>query len=223
MGLLNVSGLVIGQLAEPVADVAKNVSDNVARVKISNNELKGKVLDNRLAAYQTRSNNQLAKFVSAVTATQNIISCITSAITAGVDGYARIQISHDQVRITKIQSDSYVLGRREETEQVRIAQREETLRCLAGLNVELEAKKLEFEKFDAELNESRQSREFKQEQWRRKVNSLEMYLHPLIDYANKVRDEYYASGFTDEKCRAEVERVEASLQANIKTFNELYR
>lgn len=213
---------LVGELAEPIADVTKNVSDNVTRVKISNNELKGKVFDNRLAAYQTRSNNQLTKFVSAVTATQNIISCITSAITAGVDAYARIQISHDQVRITQLQSDSYVQGKREETEQVRIAQREETLRCLAGLHAELEAKKLEFAKFEAELNESRQSREFKQEQWRRKVNSLEMYLHPLIDYANKVRDEYYASGFTDEKRRAEVERVEESLQVYIKTFSELY-
>ncbi len=216
---LNVTKL-IAPLAEPVSGVVESVANNVAAVKISNNELAGKLNDNRLAAYQTYSTNQLAKFTSAITAMQNIVTCVSSAITAGIDAYARIQVSHDQVRVTQIQSDAYVQGKREETEQVRIAQKEETLRCLAQLNAELETKKLEFAKFE---EESRASREFKQEQWRSKVRMLENYFNPLFDYAKKIRDDYYASNFENEKCRAELERVEENISAYILKIDELYQ
>ncbi|MBQ3337399.1 MAG: hypothetical protein IJG80_08360 [Selenomonadaceae bacterium] len=200
---LNVSNLI--PLAEPVTDVAKNISNNVTKVKV------------------TKLNNRLVKFTSAVAAMQSVVTCVTSAIEAGIDAYARIQLSHDQVRITQAQADAYIQDKREQTEQIRIAQKEETLRCLAALNADLESKKLEFKKFETELAESRASREFKQEQWRRKVDALEKYFNPLFDYAKKIRDDYYASNLTNEKARAELERVDESIRIYVLSLNELYK
>ena len=43
------------------------------------------------------NNLSLDQFTNAVTAMQNVVTCISSAM----DAYAKIQISHDQVRITQ--------------------------------------------------------------------------------------------------------------------------
>ena len=210
-------------LADPVSGVVKSVGDNISKVKISNNELVGKISDNKLAAYQTYSNNSLAKFTNAVAAMQNIVSCISSAISAGVDAYAKIQVSHDQVRITQAQATAFIQGKREDTEQLRIMQQAETIRSLANLNSELETKKLEFTKFENELAENRKTREFNQEKWRRKVDAFEKYFNPLLDYAKKIRDKYYESNFENEKLRDEIRRLDESITVYLTKINDIYQ
>ena len=102
-------------------------------------------------------------------------------------------------------------------------QQAETIRSLANLNSELETKKLEFTKFENELAENRKTREFNQEKWRRKVDAFEKYFNPLFDYAKKIRDDYYASNLTNEKARAELERVDESIRIYVLSLNELYK
>ena len=219
---LKVNNLI--PFVEPVTDAATSIADSVAKVKISNNELKMRQSDNELAAYQTASNNRGTKFMGVLNNVTNIVTGLISLANAGIQAYAQIQESHEQTRRVEIQSDAYISGKREETRQVRIQQEQETVRYLASLKADLEAKRLELQKFELEISDRQKARELNQEQWRRRVDFLENeFMRPTLEYVKDLRKRYLDSDLVNEQCRAELQREDEKIFAYVMQINELYK
>ncbi len=218
---LSVKNLI--PFVEPATDIVTGVADNVARVKISNNELKMRQSDNALAAYQTASNNQVTKFMGILNNVTNIATALISLANAGIQAYAQIEESHEQTRRVQIQADAYISGKREETRQVQIQQEQETVRYLTSLKKDLDMKRLELQKFEQELAERRETRNITQEQWQRKIDYLEEITRPMFEYAKELRKRYLESDFADDKCRDELNHVDEIISAYFVNMNELYK
>ena len=220
---LNLDNLKPSAAIKPVADVATNFADNCRQVKISNNEREIQFDNNRLAAHQTTSNNNLAAFLGALNTGASIINGLFSVVNTAIQAYAQIQESHEQTRRVEIQADAYIAGKQEETRQVQIQAENETTRYLANLKADLEAKRLELDKFKLELAEQRAAREFSQEKWRQKVRAFENVLNPVLKYAADLRNRCMNSNFVDEKSWAELKRIDENIQAYVMQMNEIYK
>lgn len=213
----------IKDIVKTGGDVAKTFSDNATRRHVSDNELAGKYDDNRRAEYQTTSNNNLAAFMGVLNTSLAIVNGLVSVVNTAINAYKDIQLSHDQVRIAQIQAAAYVESKREETRQVQIQQEQETVRYLASLKADLEQKRMEIEKFQMELADRREEREFSREKWRRQVARFEKITEPIIDYANTLRGKYVNSHFEDKNIREELQRNDEKLFAYAMQIKEIYK
>lgn len=202
---------LIESIAEPVADVAKNAMDNNARVKISNNELAGKISDNNLAVYQTYNNNQVTKFMGVLNNVTNIATALINLASTGMQAYAQIEESHEQTRRVQIQSDAYVSGKREETLQVQIQQEQETVRYLASLKKDLDAKRMELQKFESEIAERQKARAITQEQWLNIFKTSQKTLDHLHKISENLFEAFRSSGYENESIWKKFREIESEI------------
>lgn len=210
-------------LAEPVAKVATKSLDTYRQVKVSNNQRDVSFDNNRLAAYQTASNNNRVAFTSLLNSGVSVINALTSVVDSGIKAYEQIQANREQTRRIQIQADAYIRGKQEDTRQVQIQQEQETVRYLAGLKKDLAVKQLELQKFEKEIDDRRDAREFSREQWRRKVTFFENLVNPVLERAKKIREAFYQSHFDDEKLWDKLNQLDEKIYAYSLQINEIYK
>lgn len=209
-------------LAKPVEKVVTKGMDTYQNVKISNNNREIQFDNNRLAAYQTKSNNALTAFTTLLNTGLSVVTGLISVVNTAMQTYAQVKESNEQTRRVQIQAGVYIQGKREETRQIQIQQEWESFRYLATLKKDLEVKQMDLQKFEKELDERRDAREFSQEQWRRKVTFFENLLNPMLEQAKKIREAFCQSNFDDEKLWDKLNQLDKKIHAYSLQINEIY-
>ena len=173
---------------------------------------------------QTGITDTVAAITSVLNTGVSLVNTLTSVVNTGINAYRDIQLSKQETRRLEILVNAYVEAQHGETERFRFGQEQETVRYLATIKADLEVKRLELEKFKLELAEQRANREFKQEQWRRRIATLEKIINPMIDAAEDVRKRCFNSNFANENDYAELKRLDETLFSYaMQQLKELYR
>lgn len=115
-----------------------------------------------------------------------------------IHAYKEIQMSHDQVKIVREQSDAYVAAKQEETKQVEITKREETIQYYMQCQKDIQLAEIEFRKFEAQLNAKKEERKMIYDAYNRKVLQMEKFLQQMMEHSQIIWVEYQESGFKDE-------------------------
>lgn len=140
-----------------------------------------------------------------------------------IHAYKEIQLSHDQVKIVQAQADAYVAARQEETKQVEITKREETIQYYMQCQRDIQLEEIEFRKFEAQLNAKREERKMIYDAYNRKILQFEKFLQQMMENSQTIWSEYQESGFKDENIgKAWQELQQYLLQALIKLESVQY-
>lgn len=115
-----------------------------------------------------------------------------------IHAYKEIQLSHDQVKIVQVQADAYVAAKQEETKQVEITKREETIQYYMQCQKDIQLAEIEFRKFEAQLNAKREERKRIYDAYIRKISWFEKLLQQMMENSQSTWREYQRGGFKDE-------------------------
>ena len=115
-----------------------------------------------------------------------------------IHAYKEIQLSHDQVKIVQVQADAYVTAKQEETKQVEITKREETIQYYMQCQKDIQLAEIEFRKFEAQLNAKREERKRIYDAYIRKISWFEKLLQQMMENSQSTWREYQKGSFKDE-------------------------
>lgn len=171
---------------------------------------------------QTGITDTVAAITSVLNTGVSLVNALTSVVNTGINAYRDIQLSKQETRRLEILVNAYVEAQHGETERFRFGQEQETVRYLAIIKADLDAKRLELEKFKLELAEQRASREFKQEQWRERIKDVRAFMSLLLESAKALSKRCFDAQFTNEHDYAELKRLDETLFAYAMQLKELY-
>lgn len=172
---------------------------------------------------QTGITDTVAAITSVLNTGVSLVNALTSVVNTGINAYRDIQLSKQETRRLEILVNAYVEAQHGETERFRFGQEQETVRYLATIKADLDAKRLELEKFKLELAEQRANREFKQEQWRERIKDVRAFMSLLLESAKALSKRCFDAQFTNENDYAELKRLDETLFSYAMQLKELYR
>lgn len=172
---------------------------------------------------QTGITDTVAAITSVLNTGVSLVNALTSVVNTGINAYRDIQLSKQETRRLEILVNAYVEAQHGETERFRFGQEQETVRYLATIKADLDAKRMELEKFKLELAEQRASREFKQEQWRERIKDVKAFMSLLLERAKALSKRCFDAQFTNEHDYAELKRLDETLFSYAMQLKELYR
>ena len=162
---------------------------------------------------------------AALSKTLAALEIAASVINNLIEADKEIELSHDQVRIAKIQADAYVAAKKEETSQIGIQEREKTERVRIEFQKEIVKQQTELEKFKLEMIDRQNLRTMKQEDYRNLIKLYQEMFQMEFNHVSKMMEDFQKSGYKDidleKMLNFKMEQIYRGLEAMSKISSDL--
>ena len=198
----------------PIVEVVPrvpNLTNRSVQVKENNAEI---IKDGVVTLGKVAMSKVLAGFEIAASVINNLI-----------EADKEIEMSHDQVRIAKIQADAYVAAKKEETSIISIQEREKTERVRIEFQKTIVEQQIELEKFKLEIIDRQNLRTMKQEDYKKLITPYQEMFQMQYNHVSKLLENFEKSGYKDKDMEKmlnyKIEQIYRGLEAMSSISSEL--